>query len=156
MVNPLHHLHMTLMDTQLLLRTVHPHSMDNHQLPLHMDHPHPLHQPMEKSPSSRLMTHRLMVSYQPQPLMVSCQKVLTKWTLCLQTLSSHLLMVTCTMVMFILNQFQHTLSNSMDRHIILPSLLMDRRHPNMENLQDTLSLLVMEQCQATLSRLWTL
>merc|ERR1719402_477571 len=86
---------------------------------------------MEKSPLSRLMTRRLMVSYQPQPLMVSCQKVLSK--------------------------FQHTLSNSMDHHIILPSLLMDRRHhPSMENLQDTLSLLVMEQCQAILSRQWTL
>jgi len=69
------------------------------------------------------------------------------------------------MAMCILNHFQHILSNSMDHHhSILPSLLMDlrhllmdlRHHPSMENKQDTLSLLVMEQCQAILSRQWTL
>jgi len=69
------------------------------------------------------------------------------------------------MAMCILNHFQHILSNSMDHHhSILPSLLMVlrhllmdlRHHPSMENKQDTLSLLVMEQCQAILSRQWTL
>jgi len=69
------------------------------------------------------------------------------------------------MAMCILNHFQHILSNSMDHHhSILPSLLMVlrhllmdlRHHPSMENKQDTLSLLVMEQCQAILSRQWIL
>jgi len=80
MVSPLHHLRMTLMDTQLLLLMVlrRPHSMDNHQLPIHMDHPHLLHQPMTRRLMVSCLHRPLMVSCQHQPLTVSCLQILRK------------------------------------------------------------------------------